>query len=297
MNLVIIGVALISSSVADAFTHTANMPLRHPVALATCSTGAAAARRSTKTTLRMVASPDKGGGMVVEGPFEGKFGSWIVDEADAAEVLIYRGSLVAAALAVAAGATMALLPDAAGLDAAPDWAFDAAAAAFFASFGVSVATIHIYMKPMHNFLKVLWAAGAMGAVLVLVASPSHSLVVDSFQKPELLLASGWVFVALTGLFFKEFACFQRWEASALFAILPVLTGGHFLHILPGGLEATLLGVFAFVFPFFALRKFDQPLNSDIGDKTIFQYFERVETGQMTPQDMEVARSMGMVRDE
>ena len=34
-------------------------------------------------------------------------------------------------------------------------------------------------------------------------------------------------------------------------------GGHFLHILPGGLEATLLGVFAFVFPFFALRKFDQ----------------------------------------
>jgi len=110
-----------------------------------------------------------------------QFGSWIVDEADAAEVLIYRGSLVAAALAVAAGATMALLPDAAGLDAAPDWALDAAAAAFFASFGVSVATIHIYMKPMHNFLKVLWAAGAMGAVLVLVASPSHSLVVDSFQ--------------------------------------------------------------------------------------------------------------------
>ena len=110
-----------------------------------------------------------------------QFGSWVVDEADAAEVLIYRGSLVAAALAVAAGATMALLPDATGLDAAPNWAFDAAAAAFFASFGVSVATIHIYMKPMHNFLKVLWAAGAMGAVLVLVASPSHSLVVDSFQ--------------------------------------------------------------------------------------------------------------------
>ena len=69
--MVIIG-ALISSGVANAFTHTANMPLRHPVALATCSTGVAAARRATKTTLRMVASPDKGGGMVVEGPFEGK---------------------------------------------------------------------------------------------------------------------------------------------------------------------------------------------------------------------------------
>ena len=47
---------------------------------------------------------------------------------------------------------------------------------------------------------------------------------SNVQRPELLLASGWVFVALTGLFFKEFACFQRWEASALFAILPILTG-------------------------------------------------------------------------
>jgi len=235
--------------------------------------------------------------MVVEGPFEGQFGQWVVDEADAAEVLIYRGSLVGAALAVSAGASMALLPDAVGLDAAPNWAFDAAAAAFFASFGVSVSTIHIYMKPMHNFLKVLWAAGALGAVLVLAVSPEHQLVVDSFQRPELLLASGWVFVALTGLFFKEFACFQRWEASALFAILPILTGGHFLHILPGGVEAALLSVFAVVFPFFALRKFDQPLKSDIGDKTIFQYFQRVETGEMTPQDMEIARKMGMASEE
>jgi hypothetical protein len=45
----------------------------------------------------------------------------------------------------------------------------------------------------------------------------------------------------------------------------------------------LAATFAFVFPFFALRKFDQPLKSDIGDKTIFQYFKRVETGQLTEQ--------------
>ena len=249
---------------------------------------------------RMVASSGgespKPAEAVIEGPFQGQFGAWVVDESDAAEVLIYRSSLVVAALSVSASVSMALLPGALGADEAPSWAFDAAAAAFFASFGVSVQTIHIYMKPMHNFLKVLWAAGLMGSLLVLVASPSHSLVVDSFERPELLLASGWVFVALTGLFFKEFACFQRWEASALFAIVPVLTGGHFLHILPDGLEAFLAASFAFVFPFFALRKFDQPLKSDIGDKTIFEYFKRVERGELTEEDKEMARRMGMTAD-
>lgn len=253
---------------------------------------------------RMVASPGKGdtaggerrqGGEVVEGPFRGQFGSWVVDEADAAEVLTYRASLVAAALSVSAAATMAVVPGALplGVEEAPAWAFDAAAAGFYAAFGVSLSTIHIYMKPMHNFLKALWAAGALGALVVLASSPSHSLVVESFLHPELLLASGWVFVALTGLFFKEWACFQRWEASALFALVPVLTGGHFLHILPQGLEAGLAAALAVMFPFFALRKFEQPLKADIGDKSIFEYFKRVERGELTEADMEVARRMGM----
>ncbi len=71
-----------------------------------------------------------------------------MDEADAAEVLTYRASLVAAALSVSAAATMAVVPGALplGVEEAPAWAFDAAAAGFFAAFGVSLSTIHIYMK-------------------------------------------------------------------------------------------------------------------------------------------------------
>jgi hypothetical protein len=129
----------------------------------------------------MAASSGRQPDIVVEGPFEGQFGEWIVDQDDAAEVIIYRSSLVVAALSVAAAASMALLPGVLGTSDAPSWAFDASAAAFFASFGVSLSTIHIYMKPMHNFLKALWAAGALGAVLVLAVSPSHSLVVESFE--------------------------------------------------------------------------------------------------------------------
>jgi uncharacterized integral membrane protein len=86
---------------------------------------------------------------------------------------------------------------------------------------------------------VLWAAGAFGAAAVVAASPDHNLVLSTFEKPELLLASGWVFVALTGLFFKEWACFQRTEASAGFALVPIVTGGHFLGILPPQAEVAL----------------------------------------------------------
>jgi len=84
---------------------------------------------------------------------QGQFGPWVVDQHDALEVLIYRLSLVGAALSVTAGVGLGL--GSLGSDSMPpSWALDACAVGFFASFGVSVTTIHIYMKPMHNFLKV-----------------------------------------------------------------------------------------------------------------------------------------------
>lgn len=104
----------------------------------------------------------------------------------------------------------------------------------------------------------LWGSGVVGALAVLALDPSHHLVTSTFEHAELLLASGWVFVALTGLFFKEFACFQRWEASALFAIVPLLTGGHFLHIVPSNIEHALAVALSSIFVFFAVRKFSQP---------------------------------------
>ena len=85
-----------------------------------------------------------------------------------------------------------------------------------------------------------------GSVIATASSPSHHLVLTTYNHPELLLASGWVFVSLTGLFFKEFACFQRWEASALFALVPVLAGGHFLKLFPAPLELIIAEVGAYV---------------------------------------------------
>jgi len=208
---------------------------------------------------------------IVEGPFKGEFGTWFVYEEDAAEVLTYRASLLVAALSVASGAALASAPGILAAAPPPAWAFDVCAGLFLASFGVSLATIHIYMKPLHNMLKVLWGSGVVGSLAVIASDPTHSLVLSTVQHPLQLLASGWVFVALTGLFFKEFACFQRWEASALFALVPIVTGGHFLGLLGAGAEGAMLDAIAFVFCFFAARKFSQPLKADIGDKTVFEF--------------------------
>mmetsp|Transcript_37617 Transcript_37617/g.88014 ORF Transcript_37617/g.88014 Transcript_37617/m.88014 type:complete len:141 (-) Transcript_37617:149-571(-) len=128
------------------------------------------------------------------------------------------------------------------------------------------------MKPMHDFLKVLWGAGVAGSLGVLALGESHSLIMATYEQPALLLAWGWVFVALTGLFFKEFACFQRWEASALFALTPLLTGGHFLGVIGGDVQQGMAIALSAVFTFFAARKFTQPYYADIGDKTIFNLF-------------------------
>jgi uncharacterized integral membrane protein len=94
---------------------------------------------------------------------QGQFGVWFVNRHDAMEVLTYRFSLVAAALSVAAGTGLAL-----GSSAPPEWALDLCAVGFLASFGVSLATIHIYMKPMHNFLKVRQHTGINDQTLKLL---------------------------------------------------------------------------------------------------------------------------------
>lgn len=78
---------------------------------------------------------------------QGEFGVWFVDSHDALEVLTYRLSLVAASFSVAGGTGIALTS-------ADPLVLDLCAVAFLVSFGVSIATVHIYMKPMHDFLKV-----------------------------------------------------------------------------------------------------------------------------------------------
>lgn len=208
---------------------------------------------------------------ILDGPFEGHFGTWHLTQGDVDGVLVYRGSLAVCAALTAVGVALGVLrlPT-------PPHLLDATFFGASIAFGVALQTIHIYMKPMHNLIKGLWVVGFIGAV-VLTASPflpSHSVYQAIIEYPELLLAVGWQFVAMTGLFFKEAICFGRPEALALFGLVPILSGGHFLHLLSPAVERYGLVSFAVIFLFFSARKFLQAPRDDLGDKSVFDHLER-----------------------
>lgn len=226
---------------------------------------------ASKANTRMVLSSEERRAVVVEGPFEGAYGEWSLTQGDVDGVLVYRSSLAVSALAVAAGVALAHM----GIS---GHTLDAMYGVHTAALGVALYTIHIYLKPMHNMLKVLWALGTAGS-LALLFSPmltSGALVTEVVQRPALLLAVGWQFVALTGLFFKESICFAHTEALLLTALVPVLAGGHFLGILPISMEDSAVTVFAIAYAIFALRKFAQPPREDIGDLSVFQHMAKME---------------------
>ncbi|CDF38081.1 unnamed protein product [Chondrus crispus] len=209
---------------------------------------------------------------ILEGPFQGKFGDWYLRQSDANGVLGYRLAVAAMAVCMSASVGLAVTK---GTE-IPSSVYDALYFTNLVSFGVALQTIHIYMKPLHNALKVLWGL-ALAASIGLAVSPllgGDGLVMAVYEHPALLLAVGWQFVALTGLFIKEAACFGRVEAISLIFLVPALAGGHFLGFLPGNVESSGAVAFAAFFLLFSARKFMQPATDDIGDMSVFEYLAK-----------------------
>lgn len=117
--------------------------------------------------------------------------------------------------------------------------------------------------------------GTVGTLAMLVAPfTDHSAVVHAFNHPVFLLAIGWQFVAMTGLFIKEAFCFGRAEALALILLTPVITGSHFLQLLPQPIEQQAAIAYSVFFAVFSFRKFLQPEADDIGDMSVFQHLAK-----------------------
>jgi uncharacterized integral membrane protein len=85
---------------------------------------------------------------------------------------------------------------------------------------------------------------------------------------------GFTFAALTGIYFKEAFCFNRFETKFLTPLVPFLLLGHLFHFVPDYWKAILLAFWALNFTIFALRKLFQPIPDDIGDKSVFDYLKQ-----------------------
>jgi uncharacterized integral membrane protein len=182
---------------------------------------------------------------------------------------VYRCALAIAALCFSVGALLVLSqPNNPEILNWLTWLY----IGFSVGLGVALWTIHIYLELLHRVLQIFLAIGTIAAVAVDLYF-SEPLVIAIYDHQIALIGVGFSFAALTGIFFKETFCFNRFETKFLVPLLPLLILGHLTHILPIAFERSLLGSWAVLFVIFAIRKVTQEIPPDIGDKSVFAYLK------------------------
>ncbi len=207
--------------------------------------------------------------------YQGQFGEFTITESDRTGVIIYRTSLLVAALSFAIGTLLVLSQ---GATPTSLTVLTLLSAVFWVALGVSLLTIHIYLEPLHRLLQLFWGIGGIAAT-ALALSSSEPLALFVYNHPNAILGVGFTFAALTGIYFKEAVCFNRLETKFLAPLVPILLLGHLTSLLPMYWEQVLLGLWAVLFVVFALRKLVQEIPSDIGDKSVFAYLKERRTAQ------------------
>ena len=203
------------------------------------------------------------------GVYQGQFGEFTITQSDRTGVIVYRTSLLVAALSFAIASWLVLSK---GSNSFTISLLTPLYTIFCIALGVSLATIHIYLVPLHRLLQVFWGIGGIAAI-VLAFYDSEPLALSVYHLPMMILGIGFTFAALTGIYFKEAFCFNRFETKLLTPLVPILLLGHLTGILTVAWEQTMLGMWAFLFTVFALRKLVQAIPDDIGDKSVFTYLQ------------------------
>ncbi len=142
--------------------------------------------------------------------------------------------------------------------------------------GLALKWVHIYLRPLHRALQILWGLGCLGFVLLAMNLGPEKMLSEIASNPILILAIGPLFAALTGLGFKEFFCFQRPEAIGLTLLTPISLLGHLSGLISGAMVMTLLSSSAILLVVLALRKFGMEAVADVGDKSVFEYLDKRE---------------------
>jgi uncharacterized integral membrane protein len=182
---------------------------------------------------------------------------------------MYRTGLMIAALCFALGSSLVLIsPQPAVIQ-----AITPIYTCFSLALGISLLTIHIYMKFLHQILQIFWIIGSISA-LIFAHSDSQAFAITVYNQPLTILGIGFTFAALTGIYFKEGFCFNRLETKILTPIVPILLLGHLTGTLSNQTEQILLATWTICFLIFAVRKIIQPISPDIGDKSVFDYLKK-----------------------
>ncbi|MGK7910728.1 MAG: DUF2301 domain-containing membrane protein [Synechococcus sp.] len=220
--------------------------------------------------------------------YQGQFGEFTITDGDRRGVVVYRSALMVAALSFAVSSGLVLWQPQALSPSEIAWIVTGLFGLFSVAMGVALWTIHIYMRALHRALQVFWGIGSVSAMALAAASFPHPLALLTYQHPFMLLGIGFTFASLTGLFVKEAFCFNRLETKILAPIVPLLLLGHLGGFIRLQGEVILLAIWASLFLVFAARKALQAIPPDIGDKSVFDYLEKVRNGEISPDSVQAA---------
>lgn len=187
---------------------------------------------------------------------------------DRITVLLYRVGIVLSAASITALALLSVttLSPAAG---PAILAADILLYGLFASVGLCVFFIHLYIGRLKVWLQYLYAAGiaCLAALLVLGNGSAAGALLGVRYAPLLLLPLSGCLGFVTA---KEAFCFRLLEGYILAMLMPF----WLLLVSIGALgvrgAASGLAVIAVLLLFFTLRKAFMPLAYDIGDKSAYQ---------------------------
>jgi uncharacterized integral membrane protein len=215
--------------------------------------------------------------------YQGQFDTFTITPADRQGVIIYRSALMMAAIcfAVATGIVLSRFSIGSLSTSTPIANIDGTSLdlltwlylGFSVALGIALATIHIYLAILHRVLQLFWAIGSIAAIIFTIHT-HRSIVQIIYQQPLTILGIGFTFAALTGIFFKEAFCFDRFETKLLVLIVPSLLLGHLTNLLPQTVKTILLAAWAGLFLIFAIRKSIQAIPPDIGDKSVFDHLKK-----------------------
>lgn len=199
--------------------------------------------------------------------YQGQFGEYTIDKSDRIGVVVYRFGLVLAALCLVVTSNLLFIQGQEAVN-----LITPLFVLFSIGLGISLVTIHIYLAVLHRVLQLCLIVGSVASI-VFATQTNLPLALYVYQHPIALFGIGFTFVALTGIYFKEAFCFNRLETKFLTVIVPFLLLGHLVGFLPLGIEQILLAMWTILFTIFAVRKMIQPIDPDIGDKSVFAYLK------------------------
>jgi uncharacterized integral membrane protein len=188
---------------------------------------------------------------------------------DRVTVLLYRAGIVLSTAIICTAALLAVLPSVNGDAPRIDLFGDMLVYGLYASVGMSVLFIHLYIGKFKKYLRNLYFAALICLIIVFSiggGSPSRMYLHQPYALLLLLPLSG----CLGFITAKEAFCFRLFEGYFLAIMMPMLLLLAASGLLGAGGASTALALVAIMLAVFTLRKVFMPLAYDIGDKTAYR---------------------------